>query len=154
MQVVDELDVASAVARAVNDRLDGPYNLAPDGWIAPDTAEALATSSRRLALPERLARPVAALGRIVGIGRRTSGIDPYLDQPWVVANDKLRSLGWSPILGNEEAMVGAQAPSWWRDLSPRRRQEMALGVVGVGIVGAIASVVVVVVRKRRKHHSD
>lgn len=153
VQVVHEDDVASAVAVAVARRLDGSFNVAPDGWIAPDTAEALAGSSRRLALPERFARPVAAAGRALGIGRRTPGIDPYLEHPWVIANDRLRAEGWEPTVANEEALVGAQPSSWWRELSPRRRQELALGIVGATGAVAAAAAVVAFRRTRRARQS-
>lgn len=148
-QVVHESDVASAVAVAVEQHLDGAFNVAPDGWIAPDTAEALAGGSGRVAVPARLARPVRAVGRIFGVGRQSPGIDAYLEHPWVVANDKLRALGWAPTHANEEALVVAQPPSWWRDLSPRRRQELALGVVGGTAVLGVVATVWGVIRSRR-----
>jgi len=56
----------------------------------------------------------------------------------VVANDRLRSHGWAASVTNEEACVETFETGMWSALSPRRRQEIALGVVGAGIAGVAA----------------
>ena len=43
-------DLASAVSVAVDDRLDGVFNVAPDGWIAGERVRALTGSNLRLKL--------------------------------------------------------------------------------------------------------
>jgi hypothetical protein len=56
--------------------------------------------------------------------------------PWLVANDKLRAAGWEPTVSNEQAYVEGTESPWWTMLSPKRKQELALG--GMGLVGLIA----------------
>jgi hypothetical protein len=64
---------------------------------------------------------------------------PYTRQPWVVSNGRLRAEGWAPTITNEQTYVeGTEAP-WWTMVSPKRRQELALGVgVVVLAAGAVA----------------
>lgn len=143
VQAVHVDDVAEAVRVAVERELDGAYNVAPDGWIGDDTARAIAGGPVRLNLPERW---VAALTRI------PRALLPYTVHPWVVANDRLRSEGWAPAHSNEEALVASSATSW-RDVSPKRRQELALAGVGVLAAGAVVGVVALVRRGRRKRRS-
>ena len=54
-------DVASAVALSVERRLDGVYNVAPDGWIPGERVRALTGDRLRFPLPERLREVVGAL---------------------------------------------------------------------------------------------
>jgi nucleoside-diphosphate-sugar epimerase len=70
-------DLATAVALAATEPLDGPYEVAPDGWVAPSAIRALAG--------------VPASGVLVP-GR----VPPYAAHPWVMANDRLRAAGWAP----------------------------------------------------------
>jgi hypothetical protein len=74
---------------------------------------------------------------------------PYTVHPWVVANDRLRADGWEPAATNEEAYVASHRAGPWATLSPRRRQELALGASAAGIVGAVVGVVALVRRRRR-----
>ena len=48
-------DLAAAVHLAVRKRLDGVFNVAPDGWIAGDRVRALSGERPRLKLPDRAA---------------------------------------------------------------------------------------------------
>ena len=54
-------DLAAAVVLAVTERLDGVYNVAPDGWVAGDRVRALSGERPRLPLPERMSELVAGL---------------------------------------------------------------------------------------------
>jgi len=97
VQAVHARDVATAVALAVErDDIAGVYNVAPDGWVADETARALVHVRPRLALPARLARAFIRL---------PAGLLPYTVHPWVVANDKLRGTGWAPTFTNEETLL-------------------------------------------------
>lgn len=140
VQFVHIDDVASAVVTAVAQGLAGTFNVAPDGWLAEETARALAGRPLRLPLPDRLARLV--------IGA-PSGLMPYVCHPWVIANDRLRSAGWVPAWSAEEALVAAVPPSWWQRLSPSRRQEVTLGASVVTLGGALGGVLAVLRARRR-----
>lgn len=145
MQFVAEDDLAGAVTVALEQALDGAYNVAPDGWVPDETARALAGGPARVAVPERLARAF----RAVWPSKPWPGLDPYTRHPWVVANDRLRAAGWAPKQTNEEAFVDS-AVSRWPELSPKRRQELALGASGLALAGVAAAVVVLVRRSRRR----
>ena len=139
VQAVHVDDVAAAVALAVEKRLDGTYNVAPDGWIPDSTARAVAGGPLRVSLPEAV---------VEWVTRASPQVLAFATHPWVVANDRLRAEGWEPAHTNEEALVATQAASW-RDLSPRRRQELALGVAGAALAGSVAGAVALIRRSRR-----
>jgi nucleoside-diphosphate-sugar epimerase len=147
-QFLDVADLAVAVDLARRQRLDGPRNVAPDGWIDGDTVRALAGGGPRLRLPERLAIRVAGLRWRWGMTATPPELLPYTVHPWVVANDRLKADGWTPASSNEEAYVGAHRAGPWATLSPRRRQEIALGASGAALVGAAAGVVALIRRRR------
>lgn len=145
-QCVHGDDVVSAVLLALRNRLEGVFNVAPEGWMPDDTARALAGGPARVALPDRVVRPVRRLMRAFGGDDGPAGIEPYTRYPWVVASDKLRNSGWRPQYTNEEALVLGIGPQ--REISPKRRQEVALGVAVAGIA-ATGSAVVAMVRRRK-----
>ncbi|HEX2850654.1 MAG TPA: NAD-dependent epimerase/dehydratase family protein [Acidimicrobiales bacterium] len=143
-------DAASAVEHAVTAALDGTFNVAPDGFVAGETARALAGGGISIPVPDRLGRSLARLAWRLGLGSVTPTAEPYRTQPWVVANDRFRATGWRPAYSNEEALVATRKGSWWRELSPKRRQEVALAVSGAGLVAVGAALVVLVRGARRR----
>ena len=146
-------DATSAFAHAVVNRLEGTFNVAPDGFVTGEIARALATSGRlTLPLPDKAASLAERSTWRLGWGGAPAPAVPYLVHPWVVANDKLVATGWSPVYTNEEALVAARKGSWWRELSPKRRQELALSVAGVGGagLGAVAFVAARAARRRAR----
>ncbi|HKE76112.1 MAG TPA: NAD-dependent epimerase/dehydratase family protein [Acidimicrobiales bacterium] len=138
-------DLAAAVEVAVRERLDGAYNVAPEGSVPGEEVRALVGAPPKVPLPTRLVRWALRSG----LGPTPPGLVPYALHPWVVASDRLRARGWQPAVTNEEACVEAHEVGAWATLSPQRRQEIALGVAGAGIVAAIAAAVVVVRRALR-----
>lgn len=135
VQFVHHDDVASAVAIAVVQRLDGVYNVAPDGSIPGERVRALTGRRFRLPLPSRVADVVAALRWRFQRGPIPPGLRSYTRAPWVVANDQLRAVGWSPTVTNEQAYVEGTEAKWWTMVTPKRRQELALG--GMVAVSAV-----------------
>jgi nucleoside-diphosphate-sugar epimerase len=153
MQFLDVDDLAAAIVFAWDHRLSGVFNVAPDGWITHEQARAIVGGVARLRLPERLAGAVSSAGwTLLRTGTPTQA-RPYAMHPWVVANDRLRAEGWVPERSNEKALVSSDNGTHWSDLSPSRRQEVALIAAGVAVlgvvVGAVASVVTVMSRTRR-----
>jgi nucleoside-diphosphate-sugar epimerase len=140
-QYLDLDDLAAAVDLARRDRLDGPFNVAPDGWVPGETMRALAGGTPRVRVAGAVAARLVSLTWRWGLGPTPPELLPYAVHPWVVANDRLRAAGWTPRHTNEEAYVAAHGSRPWADLSPRRRQELVLGVGAVGIVGVLAAVV-------------
>jgi nucleoside-diphosphate-sugar epimerase len=149
VQYVHEDDLAAAVLVALRGGLDGPYNVAPDGWVSDETARQLAGGTARLALPERLARPLQAAGRFLGLDRTAPEVEPYRRFPWVVAADRLQAAGWAPAHSNEEAYVLSGEGSKL-EIDPRHRQEVALGAAGLAVAGVVAGVVALLRRNRRR----
>lgn len=149
-QFLDVADLARAVDLARRLRIDGPRNVAPDGWVSGDTVRALAGGTPRVRLPERLALRVAGMRWRWGLAPTPPELVPYTVHPWVVANDRLRAEGWEPAATNEEAYVAAHRAGPWATLSPRRRQELALGVAGLAVVGGLAAAVGLVRRRRKR----
>ena len=140
-------DLAAAVVLAVVDRLDGVYNVAPDGWVAGERVRALSGEHPRLPLPERLSEFVAGLRWRFQRGPIPPGLLSYTLEPWVVSNGRLRAAGWAPTVTNEQTYVESTEAPWWTTVSPKRRQEMALGA-GVAGASILALVVALVVRRR------
>ncbi|HEY8525425.1 MAG TPA: NAD-dependent epimerase/dehydratase family protein [Acidimicrobiales bacterium] len=129
-------DLAAAVDLARRRRLDGAFNVAPDGAIPGDQVRSLTGAPPKVPLPERVAGRLVSWGFRWGIGPTPPELVPYTLHPWVVANDRLKAAGWSARVSNEEACVEAHEAGPWATMSPRRRQELALGVAGAGLAGA------------------
>lgn len=149
VQFVHLDDLADAVDLARRKALDGTYNVAPDGWIASDELRRLAGRGPRVRLPERVAHRLATWRWKLGLTSTPPGVVAYRLNPWVVANDRLRAEGWTPQHTSDEAYVLGDRPTGWASLSPRRRQELALGAMGVGVVGVTAGLVLLVRRLLR-----
>ena len=150
VQFVHLDDIASAVDLARRNRLDGAYNVAPDGWISGELARALAGAAPRLRLPARLAARLAEWSWELRLGPIPPGLLPYTEHPWVVANDKLRAEGWVPRHSNEEAYVAGTEGSRWSMLTPKRKQELALGASGAALLLSGAGVAFLARRARRR----
>ncbi|MCU0260662.1 MAG: NAD-dependent epimerase/dehydratase family protein, partial [Ilumatobacteraceae bacterium] len=146
-------DVASAVVLAVERRLDGVYNVAPDGAIPGERVRALTGDQWRIPLPDRVAEAIGALRWRFQRGPIPPGLRPYTREPWVVANDKLRAEGWVPTVTNEQAYVEGTEARWWTMVTPKRRQELALAGTVIGIAaGALTALALLTrwLRRRRR----
>jgi len=143
-------DLASAVVQSTAGGYDGVLNVAPDGWISPDRFDALTGPKPRIRLPDGLARALSAVRFRLGLAPTPPGVMAYTTHSWVVANDRLRALGWEPLNTNEEAYVSGFDPGPLDRLTARKRQEIALGVAGIGILAAVAAVIWTVLRIRRQ----
>jgi nucleoside-diphosphate-sugar epimerase len=123
-------DLASAVVLAAAQRLDGVYNVAPDGWVAGERVRALAGAVPRLKLPDRVTEVISNLRWRFQRGPIPPGLRSYTRWPWLVANDRLKAEGWTPTVTNEQAYVEGTEAKWWTMVSPKRRQEIALSGLG------------------------
>jgi nucleoside-diphosphate-sugar epimerase len=137
-------DLAAAVVTAVTRRLDGVYNVAPDGWVAGERVRALSGERPRLPLPDRFDELIAGLRWRFQRGPIPPGLLPYTRDSWVVSNDRLRTVGWVPTVTNEQTYVESTEAPWWTMVSPKRRQELALGTGVVGVVVAVVAAVAAV----------
>jgi nucleoside-diphosphate-sugar epimerase len=145
-------DLASAVVLAVDARLDGVFNVAPDGWVAGERVRALTGARPRLRLPDRMSAVVTAVRWRFQRGPIPPGLRSYTQEPWLVANDRLKAHGWTPTVTNEQAYVEGTEARWWTMITPKRRQELTLtgmGVLAAGMAGGAFSLVRWWRRRRR-----
>jgi len=143
-------DLAAAVATVVGARFDGVANVAPDGWIPPDALAELEGPTARVRVPGWAARALAALRSRAGFSPIPPGIVPYTSHAWVVANDRIRQLGWEPGHSNEEAWVVSHEANPLDRFPARRRQELALGLAALLVTALVVGLAVVAVRLRRR----
>ena len=144
VQLLHVDDLAAAVALAASEPLDGPFAVAPDGWLEPVSVRALAgMPSAALAVPGRVRTALVAR-------RIPPAVPAYASHPWVVANDRLRAAGWVPRSTNEEAFVATHAGAPWTRLSPRRRQDVTLGMAAAAVAAVPLAAVVALRRSRRR----
>ena len=134
-QFVHVDDVVAAFEAVRRARGEGAFNVAPDGSVPADRIRALVGGAPRLPLPAWLARRLTAIGWRYQLAPTPPGFVPFVTETWVVANDRLRSLGWEPTMTNEEAYVAGHAAAPWAQISPKRRQELALGATAAVLVG-------------------
>jgi nucleoside-diphosphate-sugar epimerase len=149
-------DLATAVEVVRRTRLDGPVNVAPDGWIAGDVVRDLSGVAPKTAMPVKVARLLARIRWRFQRGPIPPGLLPYTAYPWLVANDRLKAAGWVPRYTNEQAYVAGTEARWWTMLSPKRKQEVALVIAGVGAAGLALAVGLLlrrVVRRARRSRS-
>ena len=142
VQFIHVDDLTDAIVRVHDDRFDGPVNVAPDGWLTRAQVRALRGPTVRLRFERSLALGFARLGARFGVALGDPDTIQALGAPWVVANDRIRSFGWEPQHSNEEAYVESDRGGWWSRVTPRHRQELALGagvaaIVGVGVTAAV-----------------
>lgn len=142
-------DLASAVELVVERGLDGVYNVAPDGHVPGSRVRSLWGMAPRLRLPDRVAEVVADLRWRFQRGPIPPGLRPYVRSPWLVSNGRLRAEGWVPTVTNEQAFVEGTDAKWWTMLTPKRRQELALGAMITAVVVGGASFVVWLRRRLR-----
>lgn len=150
LQLLHLDDMADAVELARRARLDGPFNVSPDGWLSGEEARALAGTPPRLRLPVRVVTAAAGVLWRWKVGHLPPGLVPYTMHPWVVANDRLKAAGWAPLHANDETYVEATAGTPWSQLNPRRRQELTLVAAAAGVVAATVGAATVIRRLRRR----
>ena len=143
-------DLTAAVHLAITSRLDGVYNVAPEGSIPHEELLALAAPRLRVRPPWSSGGRVGRRAWLAGFVGVPSALTPYLEQPWVVANDRLRAVGWEPQHTNEEAFVAAAEPSALQGMSVRRRQQLTLGAAAGGAIAVAGGVAALVRRARRR----
>jgi nucleoside-diphosphate-sugar epimerase len=140
-------DLAAAVSVGVDRRLDGVFNVAPDGWVPGERVRALSGERPRVPLPDRLSELVAGLRWRFLRGPIPPGLRPYTLEPWVISNGRLRAAGWTPTVTNEQTYVESTDAPWWTIVSPKRRQELSLGAGAIVVL--VAAVTAVAVGRRR-----
>lgn len=139
-QFVHVDDVVAAVDAVRRARAEGAFNVAPDGAIPAERIRALVGGAPRVPLPAPLARRLTAIGWRYRLAPTPPGFVPFVTDSWVVANDRIRTLGWTPTMTNDEVYVAGHDAAPWAQISPKRRQELALGATAALLVaGGVAA---------------
>lgn len=144
-------DLAEAVVLATRKKLNGVYNVAPDGFVRSARVRSLWGMAPRLRLPDRMSEIVSDLRWRFQRGPIPPGLRPYVRSTWLVSNGRLRAEGWTPTVTNEQAFVEGTDAKWWTMLTPKRKQEIALGAMLTGILAAVITVLVAARKYRRRH---
>jgi nucleoside-diphosphate-sugar epimerase len=150
VQFVHVEDVAAALALAVERRLDGVYNVAPEGWLGGEQVQVLTGTPLRPPVPPAAAGALARWCWSRGLGSVAPELVPYATHPWVVASDRLRAEGWQPVHSGAETLVEAYPATPWTRFAARTRRMVSLG--GGALVG-LAPVLVALVRRRRRRRA-
>jgi nucleoside-diphosphate-sugar epimerase len=143
-------DLAQAVVLSTRKKLNGVYNVAPDGFVHSARVRSLWGMAPRLRLPDRMSEIVSDLRWRFQRGPIPPGLRPYVRSTWLVSNGRLRAEGWTPAVTNEQAFVEGTDAKWWTMLTPKRKQEIALGAMITGIFAALVTVLVVVRKYQRR----
>jgi len=146
VQVVHVDDLAAALALVATTDVPGVFNVAADGWLDATAARELLPRASAPALPAELLERLLQRAWDLGVGDVPPGVVPYLAHPWVIANDRLRAVGWTPEHSNTEAITEALAA-----LPPRATTPVI--VAGVGSVVVVSGAAVVLRRRRRRVRS-
>ena len=145
-------DLESACVVAALRGLDGPYDVAPEGWLAQDEVEAIA-GKRRLEIPHAVAYGTAARLHRAGVTRAPASEIAYLTHPWVVAGSRLRAEGWRAEYDNADALRSQLALAADHvALGARRVGREEATRAAAGAAGATAALLgaAAVVRARRR----
>lgn len=138
-------DLVGALLVVAEADVSGPINAAPDGWVAG--ADVASFGGMGLGLAARVMAPAA---RALRATRATPPpVMAYVLYPWVVANDRLRALGWEPQNTNEEALVAARPETPVDRLFGRYRQELTLAAVATGVGAGLVGLATLARRARR-----
>ena len=109
VQSVHVDDLVAALELVIRNDHPGTFNVACDGWLAYEEARALLPRQMLPAYPAATLERALGLTWSFGIGEIPPGVVPYLVHPWVIANDRLRALGWHPEHTNEQTILDGVA---------------------------------------------
>ncbi|HST64610.1 MAG TPA: hypothetical protein VLM05_05425, partial [Mycobacteriales bacterium] len=138
-------DLAAAVelaALAPAGVLDGPANVACDGWLDHDELERV-SGRRSLELPERVAVGTAERLNRLGITSAPPSELDHLMHPLVVGTARLHEAGWRPAYTNAEAVAEHVRER-------RRRGPAVVGGAAAGAAVALVGTAALVRRARRR----
>lgn len=139
VQFVTADDVAEAIAIVLERDAEGVFNVASDGWVKDDVAADLVGG--RLQLPGPVGARLSTLAWHAGVTGAAPAYAPYREHAWVIANDRLKALGWRAGSTSEEAVVASSVGSVWGRLSAKRRQAVVLGGSALSAATVVGGIV-------------
>ena len=149
IQYVHIDDVVSAMIHAATHRLDGVFNVAPPGWLDERLLAALSDVRLSARVSATTLHRWWRFLSMIRPSKVASALRPFSIHPWVVSANALESTGWRAHHSNEEAYLVSHRVGWWSAQTARRRQDVALGAAGVGILGGLGGLAALVLRLLR-----
>ncbi len=128
-------DLVSAVVVCSQSQADGIFNVAPDGWVSGEVARSLGGRAPLPKLPGWLATRVSAIEDRLNSNPSVPGMEAFELHPWVVANDRLKGLGWHCQYSNEEALVVGTDPRRWSTLTANGKQQIVTAAGAIALIG-------------------
>ncbi len=133
VQVVHVDDLVRALTLMVAGDHPGVFDVAAPGWLGAEDVRALFPRGALPPLPLDLVRRLLSRGWRLGIGEVPPSVLPYLLNPWIVATDRIETLGWRATYTNEETLLETHE-AMKHSIVPAPRTMVALA--GAGAVGA------------------
>ncbi|MBW3561368.1 MAG: NAD-dependent epimerase/dehydratase family protein [Actinobacteria bacterium] len=131
-------DVADALRHAIDQRLDGRFNVACEGWLSFEEAAQLLGQRSLSEVPEAVAFSVAERLWSMGLALFPPGALHYFMHPFVMSVERMRATGWRPAHTNRETLrqLADEHEGYVtlrRDLRVRRRDLR----IGAGLAGGL-----------------
>jgi len=145
VQAVHVDDLVAALELVIREDHPGIFNVASDGWLSHEDLRALLPRAFVPAYPPATLTRVLRATWSTGLGEIPPGVVPYLEHPWVIANDRLRALGWQPEHTNEQSILDGVA-----SLPAPRRRTRAVAFAAGAAAGAGVTVYVTGRQVRRQ----
>ena len=137
VQAVHVDDLVAALELVVREDLPASSTSRPTAGSRDDDLRALSAARSRRAMPADALTRVLRATWSLGIGEIPPGVVPYLVHPWVIANDRLRALGWQPEHTNEQSILDGVASL----PAPRRHARAVAFATGAAAGAGVAAYV-------------
>lgn len=105
VQVLHVDDLVRALVRVTVEDHPGVFGVAAPGWLGAEEARALLPRGSLPAVPLDLLRRALTRSWETGVAEVPPTVLPYLVHPWVIASDRMESIGWSARHTNEETLL-------------------------------------------------
>ena len=138
VQVVHVDDLVAALALVICEEHPGTFDVAAPGWLGAEAVRSLLPRGSLPALPLDVLRRVLQRSWRAGLGDVPPSTLPYLVAPWVVATDRLETLGWRATHTNEETLLETHDALASSALPTARVLIAAAGTVAAGLVSGVA----------------
>lgn len=135
VQVVHVDDLVRALTLVVGGDHPGVFDVAAPGWLGAEEVRALFPRGALPALPLDVVRRLLARSWGLGVGEIPPTVLPYLLNPWIVATDRIETLGWRATYTNEEALLETH-DAMKHSIVPAPRTMIAMaGAAALGAAG-------------------
>ncbi|MBK5287481.1 MAG: NAD-dependent epimerase/dehydratase family protein [Acidimicrobiia bacterium] len=139
IQVVHVDDLVAALVLVVQGDHPGVFDVAAPGWLASDDVGSLMPRSGLPAVPLDVMRRLLTRSWRSGVGDVPPSVLPYVLNPWVIATDRLESIGWQARHTNEETLLETHESLGRAARVNPKIAAAAAGVAAAGIAAGVAA---------------